>query len=515
MRNPFLPKKRRHTALLLYGFFAGVVFIMFSSKVMDHTSTDAFCMSCHVHPHAEGNWKLSTHYDNASGIVVHCVECHLPPKGTFRHYTAKAVTGARDVYGFLFKDAEQIDWEGKRQITQAVRHTYEESCINCHQNLFPFQLSEDGMHAHLYYENNQDELNCLNCHLHVGHYSEHAQETIDFGLSATQDADADLFQTAAIVSEFKPFIETIPGTTVAFNMKPIPGGQFKMGSPQGEAGRKDHEEPRRTVELSPFFMSEIQVSWDMYMAFFRETVSEGRSEMGMGVSKRPDKEGVDAISGPTPPWGSPDQGWGWGDRPAITMTWHAANVFCEWLSQKTGKSYRLPTEAEWEYAARGETEGPYFFEGDPAKFTRQRLMNRIFGVDTTNISSHVIYAENSMSRTHPPSAVKPNPFGLKNMLGNVWEFCADYYAHDAYATHPSGEVTRNPRGPESGNERVIRGGSFRSDAYDVRTASRNHTRHNAWLITDPQIPKSIWWYSDVFDVGFRVVMEWPDTESNQ
>jgi formylglycine-generating enzyme len=91
------------------------------------------------------------------------------------------------------------------------------------------------------------------------------------------------------------------------------------------------------------------------------------------------------------------------------------------------------------------------------------------------------------------------------MSGNVWEFCLDYYAPDTYAKDSVMAV--NPRGPVKGAEHVIRGGSFKSDARDVRSASRDYTRTRAWLVTDPQMPKSIWWYSDVIDVGFRVVCE--------
>ncbi len=111
---------------------------------------------------------------------------------------------------------------------------------------------------------------------------------------------------------------------------------------------------------------------------------------------------MDAISGPTPPWGAPDQGWGRGSRPAITMTWQAANVYCEWLSQVTGKKYRLPTEAEWEYAARGGSEKPYFFDGDPGKYTSKGFLKKIFGTDTSLISSNVIYKENSLAKTQEP-----------------------------------------------------------------------------------------------------------------
>ena len=512
MKNIFFPKKRRYTVLLIYGFIIGAAFIMLSARMISYTSTDEFCMSCHVHPHAEDNWRLSTHYDNKSGIIVHCVQCHLPPPGNIRYLTAKAVTGARDAYAMVFKDTDKINWEAKRLLENAVKHTYQESCMKCHQNLFPIQLSADGMLAHLYYEDNADELNCLNCHLHVGHYSDIPHEPMQIGAVEIIADPSLVHASAASVEAFEIFTETIPGTPVSFDMLPISGGSFVMGSPEREFGRSDNEGPARTIEVSPFFMSEIQVSWDMYMSFFRETASEGRTDAGAFAQLGRRYDDLDAISGPTPPWGSPDQGWGWGSRPAITMTHYAAEVFCEWLSLKTGKNYRLPTEAEWEFAARGNTTTPYFFEGNPKQFTRQRFINRIFGVDTTNINSYVIYAENSWMRTQPPDMVKPNPFGLKNMLGNVWEYCADFYAEDSYAMYPEQQVIRDPKGPATGTERVIRGGSFKSDALDVRSATRRSTEHNAWLRTDPQIPKSIWWYSDTQEVGFRVVMDWPVQE---
>lgn len=508
MKNFFIPKKRRYTVIILYGFLIGAIFIILSNKMIDYTSTDEFCMSCHVHPHAEDAWRLSTHYDNKSGIVVHCVECHLPPPGSLNYLKTKAVTGARDVYGTIFKDPEKINWAAKRQLSQAVKHTFQESCKSCHQNLFPIQLSEEGMQAHLYYADNEEELNCLNCHLHVGHYSDIPHEPMQVGTVEVTEPTV-TFETAAEVTAFEPFTETIPGTGIEFNMLPIPGGEFTIGSPANEPGRSENEGPTRTIELSSYFMAEIEITWDMYMAFFNETVSEGRSDQSSFVRTGERYEDLDAISGPTPPWGSPDQGWGWGNRPAITMTHYGAETFCEWLSLKTGKEYRLPTEAEWEFAARGNTSTPYFFEGNPKKFSNERFFNRIFGVDTTNINTYVIYAENSLARSQTPDEVAPNPFGLKNMLGNIWEYCADYYAEDAYAMYPDGQAVKDPKGPDSGTERVIRGGSFNSDAYEVRSAVRRPTEHDEWLRTDPQIPKSIWWYSDTNEVGFRVVLNWP------
>jgi formylglycine-generating enzyme required for sulfatase activity len=189
------------------------------------------------------------------------------------------------------------------------------------------------------------------------------------------------------------------------------------------------------------------------------------------------------------------------------MTWYGARVYCEWLSSVTGKKYRLPTEAEWEYAARNGSEGAYFFEGDPKQYSKSGFWNKIFGADTSVINSYVIYDANSSFKTYPPDEVWPNPNGLVHMLGNVREFCSDWYQPDAYSASNDGLVV-DPTGPAEGEERVIRGGSYNSDAAGVRIAARDHTLHDAWMKTDPQIPKSLWWYSDNSDVGFRVVCEY-------
>lgn len=509
IKNFFFPKNRRVTTIIIYGFILGVLFFGLADRVIKYTSSNEFCMACHVHPHAEETWRLSPHYNTRTGTVTNCADCHLPPPGTLRYLASKTEAGIRDVYGWLFKDPDKINWEAKRFLEAAVRHTYQESCIACHQNHFPVELSQEGMLAHIHYQDNKerDDLNCLNCHLHVGHYRGFDPKAAAISLEPMDVQPAAIFTSSTQVTEFSPFVETIPGTSVSFRMLPIPGGSFQMGSPEREPGRGENEGPQREVEVSPFFMAEVEVTWDMYLAFFRETVSEGRNIADMRAVAV-EITGIDAISGPTPPWGAPDQGWGWGNRPAITMTHHAAQIFCQWLSKKTGKTYRLPTEAEWEFAARGGTSTPYFFEGNPRRFTNRRFWNQIFGPDTTNINSFVIFGGNSRGKTQTPEYVRPNPFGLKNMLGNVWEFCSDFYASDVFLQFPEGEVVKNPKGPSTGTERVIRGGSFRSDAFEARSATRSHTRHDNWMRTDPQVPKSIWWYSDVVDVGFRVVMEW-------
>ena len=225
-----------------------------------------------------------------------------------------------------------------------------------------------------------------------------------------------------------------------------------MGSEEKEAFHKADESPVHNVTVSPFFMAEVEVTWDQYWAFYGNTMSEGRTppETVYANNSNPN---VDAISGPTPPFGFPDQGWGGGDRPAITMTHYAAETFCQWLSKKTGKTYRLPTEAEWEYAARGGTETPYFFTGNPKDFSDQGFWRKFFDAKTDSIGSYVIYSKNSKNKTQEPDLVKANPFGLKNMLGNVMEYCADKYDPEAYAK--SGSSATDPLVTE-GTEWVVR-----------------------------------------------------------
>jgi len=259
-------------------------------------------------------------------------------------------------------------------------------------------------------------------------------------------------------------------------------------------------------------MAEIEVSWDEYLAFYVQTAAEGRSTDTEGLRKKQVAE-TDAISGATPPYGQPDQGWGLGKRPAISFSYHTAETYCKWLTSVTGKTYRLPTEAEWEYACRGGSTGPYFFAGDPKKFEKSGLRAKLSKNDTTVINTYIIYKGNSPTKTETPDKVRPNPFGLRNMAGNVAEFCSDWYKSDAYSSYPDG-IIENPRGPAEGTEHVIRGGSFLSAAGLVRSAARDYTRTESWLKTDPQIPKSIWWYSDCFYVGFRVVCEYDGKTRN-
>jgi formylglycine-generating enzyme required for sulfatase activity len=492
---------------LLLGLLLGISIAVSFYQTSVYFSSDESCAKCHVHPHATESWLLSKHVSNASGTKVHCVDCHLPPKNhTWSHYTAKASLGIKDLWGYLVKDSADFDWERKSEMDYAIRYIPNESCKECHANLFPVGMTDEAITAHLYYEENEKKLDlqCISCHLDAGHYNPNYKHGKMAGIPMRNTNDTtQYFKTATPVTEFKNFTEQIPGSRVAFEMKAIPGGEFQMGSPTGEAFRNEDEGPVRTVGLDPFFMSEVEVTWDMFWAFYSKTLSEGRTPPAnvFANNSRPD---VDAISGPTPPFGFPDQGWGGGDRPAITMTHYAAETFCQWLSLVTGKKYRLPTEAEWEYAARAGSQTPYFFEGKPKSFSNQGFWRKFFSAETNVISSYVIYTNNSKNRTQLPSDVEANPFGLKNMLGNVMEYCADKYDPQAYGK--TGEKVSNPCVTE-GDEWVVRGGNYASDASDVRCAARDYTKHDIWLKTDPQQPKSIWWYSDIRGVGFRIVCE--------
>ena len=491
---------------VLAGVVITILFFSGMKKIFVVTGSDTYCMSCHVHTHAEIAWQLSTHVNNNSGVVVHCIECHLPPKDNLVKFTlAKGRSGAHSLYSFYFKDTSKIDWALKSTPEVAARFVYKESCLKCHSNLFPVNISDEGADAHLRYTMNSENTRCITCHISVGHYDPLAHSAnVGFGSEVVTDT---IYQEPAQVESFTEFDEKIPGTAVSFNMKPIPGGTFKMGSSRDMAFIEGDEVPPIEVRVDSFWMAEIEVTWDEYLAFFNATSSQGRKEGTVGAVDQSNEE-VDAISGPTPPWGAPDQSWGTGKRPAITMTHYAATVYCQWLSKITGKKYRLPTEAEWEYAARAGTKGTYFFDIDPEKYVEEGLIRKIFGVDTAIMNSYVIYEENSPTKTQEPDMVMPNPFGLKNMLGNVWEFCYDYYDPLIYRKYPSG-VINNPFGPRTGEEHAIRGGAYNYSAKQVRIANRDQTRTIEWLVTDPQIPKSKWWYSDSKNVGFRVICEYP------
>ena len=495
---------------ILFGFLVGVgvslIVAYFIHGGIEYTSTDQFCESCHVHPHATRSWKDGPHYKTASGLVAHCVDCHLPPKG-IEHFTEKTKAGARDVYGYLFKDISKIDWEAKSVLDHALTYTFDSACTNCHVELFPVGLPEKAVDPHLHYTKNREELRCINCHLTVGHFHEEKPAPEEVTREVLTDEDDE--ERTPLVSEIAPdalvnYIEVTPKTDVTFEMVAIPGGTFLIGSSEAEPFRDGDEGPQRQVKVSSFWMGKFEVSWREHEAYYAQTATYGKNEKG---------EETDAITGPTPPYQPPDQGWGKGSRPAITMTYYAAEKYCEWLSAVTGRKYRLPTEAEWEYACRAGTIGPYFFDGLPESWL-DRWFGKLVGgmINEDFLQEHAWYRANSSMKTHPSETKKPNPWGLHNMIGNVKEFCQDWYDPNIYEKYAADALVIDPAGPPNGEEHVIRGGSFKSRPGELRSAARNHTRHDEWLKTDPQAPKSVWWYSDNNDVGFRLVREYKGGE---
>jgi formylglycine-generating enzyme required for sulfatase activity len=499
--------RRRSLIILAGGILVGFAVLLGGKAGVDSTSTDRFCdQACHAHPEATQTWIKSTHFTTKSGVVTHCTECHLPARGT-EYYTEKARLGAKDIYGKLFKNVAKIDWQSKRSLEHGITFTYDSACIRCHANLFSAGLSRKGVDGHLHYQRSKAKMMCINCHLAVGHYrGKKVEQPEDLAEAAEAELDKAFPLSPAGLQNYT---EVIPGSEAKFRMVAIPGGTFSMGSPESEPYHHSDEGPVRTVRLSPFWMGRTEVSWREYEVYLAQRGIRGR-ERDAAASSAPD-----AVTGPTPPYGSPDQGWGRGARPAITMTYHAAVKYCEWLSAITGKKYRLPTEAEWEYASRAGTTTPYFFPGDPSRFTRRRWLNRLLGVKTQPIGQFAWYLEDSNERTHPPHTAQPNPWGLVDMLGNVREFCLDWYDPEGYVQDASSREAVNPRGPATGKEHVVRGGSYRSDAADLRCAARDHTRTDDWLMTDPQSPKSNWWYSDCTDVGFRIVREYEEGNAGE
>lgn len=243
----------------------------------------------------------------------------------------------------------------------------------------------------------------------------------------------------------RSYMVTLPGTVVTFEMKPVPGGTLTVATPQGG---------KRKVQVAPFWIGATEVTWDAYDVF----------AYGLDRPEEERAEGVDAISRPSRPYGAPDRGFGHAGYPAIGITFFAAAQYCRWLTVRTGRTFRLPTEVEWEYACRS---GAVAREPVPS-----RLLDR-----------YAWTRENAGNRTHPVGKKAPNAWGIYDMLGNVAEWC---------------------RGTDG--RAVVRGGSYLDRAVHVNCRTRAF-QTPTWNASDPQNPKSRWWLTDAPFVGFRVVCE--------
>jgi len=233
----------------------------------------------------------------------------------------------------------------------------------------------------------------------------------------------------------------------------VPEGNFLMGSdPQRDPNAREDEMPQHNVHLTEYFISKYPVTNYQYQIF--KTATEPRKFGEVGQSGH---------------WQSPP---GKELHPVVNISWDEATAFCMWLSQETGVIFRLPTEAEWEKAARGE-DGRIFPWGDTWEAGRANAEEQT--IDTSAVGQY--------------SPAGDSPCGASDMSGNVWEWCADRYDKEEYMGRK--KLTRNPYGPEEGEGVVVRGGAYDKDAIHARTTHRN------------------WYYpfNRRRDIGFRVVAE--------
>jgi formylglycine-generating enzyme len=273
------------------------------------------------------------------------------------------------------------------------------------------------------------------------------------------------------------YLELIPGTDLKFKMVPIPSGEFYMGTSPNEKVHQLDESPVRKIRLDAFWMASHEITWDLYELFLDKEYEKSLSKILLSAQ-------IDGLSRPSTPYLDMTFGMGKDRKPAVGMTQYNAIQFCKWLYLKTGNFYRLPTEAEWEYAARA---------GSTSNFH--------YGNQEDQMKDYAIYAENSNGTTQNIGSKKPNKWGLYDMLGNVLEWTYDHYA--PYST--SQKALHNPVVVSpSLYPKVLRGGHFLSPIVDLRSGKRFFSDPK-WKQLDPQIPKSKWWFPEAPFVGLRVV----------
>lgn len=311
------------------------------------------------------------------------------------------------------------------------------------------------------------------------------------------DGVAQAADPPAISDSTKADTIRIPGSDVEFGMRLIPAGSFLFGSPEDEPGHYMDEGPQVRLEMSSFWIMEHEVTSDAYSLFrYRERDSDSTYAGALFDA--------DAVTRPSPPYEDPYHGMGLESHPATGMTQWAALRFARWLSDKTGEFYRLPTEAEWEYACRAGSLDA-------------------FGVTSSAemIGDYAWYWDNSGETTHPVGSKPANAWGLHDMNGNVSEWTLGQYSVDFHemltAAAETTGVVRDPWDrPDRPRPRTVKGGAFDDDAEDLRCAARLRSS-NDWKRRDPQLPKSRWWNTDSPFLGFRLVrpIEPPSPEEQE
>jgi formylglycine-generating enzyme required for sulfatase activity len=267
-------------------------------------------------------------------------------------------------------------------------------------------------------------------------------------VSANDDSEERAGKRAEVVDERTVTIDA-GGVKMVFVL--IPRGQFLMGSPKTEAGRSDDEVPH-AVEISrPFYLAKYPVTQHQYRALMKKNPSHFQAGKG----------GADAVKGL-----DTDQ------LPVENVSWEEAQAFCQKMraNDQHRREFRLPTEAEWEYACRGGTKTAYWF-----------------GEDLKKLGDHAWFRENAQGRTQVIGTKKANPWGLSDMHGNVWQWCADVF--DSYPK----ETVTDPQGPvaNEGSGRVFRGGGWGSDPQGCRSAVRGPRLGRAGgPLLRPRLPRS-------------------------
>lgn len=276
--------------------------------------------------------------------------------------------------------------------------------------------------------------------------------------------------------DFKAYEQTLPGSTIKIKMLPVNAGSFLIGSELSEKNRDEDEGPQKKVTVAAFWMEEHEVTFEEWDTFFKN--------MDVPQTKA---IAVDAVSRPTAQY--IDLTWGMGrdaKNPANSMSQQAGIMYCKWLYKQTGFFYRLPTEAEWEYACRAGSTTSYYFGNDPK-----------------TLATYGYFKDNSEGKFHKVKELKPNAWGLYDMLGNLSEWTIDQYDAAAYEKL-SAEIKDPSTPPATKYPRVARGGSFVDDASMLRCANRISSTAE-WNKRDPQIPKSRWWLTEGMYMGFRIV----------
>jgi formylglycine-generating enzyme required for sulfatase activity len=270
---------------------------------------------------------------------------------------------------------------------------------------------------------------------------------------------------------FEKYEQTIPGSAVKFEMLPVKEGSFAMGS---KSSKQADESPEHEVKISAFWMGAKEVTHDEFGLYLNDETYAENSD-------------VDAVTRPSRPYIEMTLGMGKeGGFPANSMKQHGAIMYCKWLYEKTGVFYRLPTEAEWEYACKAGSTTLY-----------------PFGNDSSQLKDYAWYATNSGDRYQKVGLKKPNAWGFYDMLGNVQEWVLDQYSADAYTK--AGKNSVDPVNiPATRHPLVVRGGDYNDPANALRSANREQS-DLIWNRRDPQIPKSKWWNADAPFVGFRIV----------